>query len=1410
MSSVKSSWSKWSPVSVAFLALAAFAIPALGQEAADTSAQGGSYVDDWSHHHLVYSNPGTREDAEKNGKLDKWLKITGDPRYQLQLAKRKMGTLPVVADPNLTMAGPDLATETVDAVGGMAARPVAPQRPRPVRGNPIEKDWAQPLGGAITSLVSALAATGSSSTVSASSTITIGTQTFTTAAPATATSGLASIASGGLSSSNIAATSTLTFNTPTQVVFDASPPTQGTQTGAFSALPASATSSAGSITVANTHPLNTLTMTTNATQGSYTATFADTTPPTAATTVTVTAGSNMLTLTNGGSSSSGTIAVGAAYCFAGGDGVKINGIAITCSATKGTGGSVTILHTPPVGDTVTIAGQVYTYEDTQAHCGVIANCVIEVSGDHPHTAENLYAAVNATSSECYGSPTACYYNLTGANATASAAWTTGASDITFSGKCAGAITVATSDATNITPVSGTGSNGTAGTGSFALPSPALNTTVATNMATAIGTETGTDDVTATANSPTSGTVYLTGEYPGTADNVSLVLDGTPTGLTLSGAALTGGLNGSNACSSSTTGTYATSTTASTLAGNVNSAIALCPTTIGFTSSNVSGQSTVKVTDDTFGYQPNTFTVGGAGTSGVFSWSAITNGGNGSNTCPSPFTSGTFQLNTANTTPTTTTAANNLANEISACNTGNANTGITANNTTSTVNATADTPGSAPGITLGSTVTGFTWSGGTTFTNGSDGTTSVVSVNPELFSYWSGYTYATPATLAGTITGLINLNNTLSPLLTATQGTGSSNNQITIAADIPGPSANITVTPSSNFSAFTGGSLSGGTNGPGDTATTFNYWGGQGTTSTYDTGTQLATDLHNALAANGTVPTTDGITTTVGANQITFVTNKAGPFGVSVTNFPGFTGAGSISNAAVTAAVQPNAYPAKYGASLTTANCATDFMVYPTGVAGSATSANIIAYNNLYSSCGNSPTVYWAYNTEYQSNTGYSVTTSPVLSADGTKVAFIESNGSNAYLIVVRWATGGTPGITNPVAPTLATNITTCTAPCMTATQLNFNDNLSSPFYNYNTVGGDEIYVGDTSGNLEQFTGVFNGAVAISTSPWPKNLGAAAITSPILDQGVGVIVVGDMAGALHFVNASTAAIQGTAPGIGDAIIDAPLVDPSTGQAFVFVNVSGAYSYSGYNAVYQYPIGYSGSTIGTPGVNALWSAGGVNGLAAHYIYSGNFDNVYFNSANGTGNMYVVANTGVTTGATLYKVAISGGSLQVGGTSAAATGLTVNAAGAYPWPSPLTEFCNGTCGTTTSGCAGGASTCTAPGSTDYVFFSVNRGVVGSCAPGAAGNGCIMSYNVSSPTSVTPSGEQSYPNPTGNGCWATSGIVIDNASGTTGASQIYFVGLNGAAAGYPGTPTSSGSSGCGTAIAATLQGIQASQPAP
>lgn len=39
--------------------------------------------DDWTHHHVIFSTPGTEEDAIRNGKHEQRLRIVSDPRYRM-------------------------------------------------------------------------------------------------------------------------------------------------------------------------------------------------------------------------------------------------------------------------------------------------------------------------------------------------------------------------------------------------------------------------------------------------------------------------------------------------------------------------------------------------------------------------------------------------------------------------------------------------------------------------------------------------------------------------------------------------------------------------------------------------------------------------------------------------------------------------------------------------------------------------------------------------------------------------------------------------------------------------------------------------------------------------------------------------------------------------------------------------------------------------------------------------------------------------------------------------------------------------------------------------------------------------------------------------------------------------------
>src|SRR4029077_8675259 len=114
-------------------------------------------------------------------------------------------------------------------------------------------------------------------------------------------------------------------------------------------------------------------------------------------------------------------------------------------------------------------------------------------------------------------------------------------------------------------------------------------------------------------------------------------------------------------------------------------------------------------------------------------------------------------------------------------------------------------------------------------------------------------------------------------------------------------------------------------------------------------------------------------------------------------------------------------PAKFSFDTSaTPSCANDFAVFPVNANGTPTQPNLVRFNNLYSGTagtagicnrtatanddGVSATVLWSYAIEGLANGA--VPTSPSLSLDGTKVAFVESAaGSAAHSNVLAWKTG---------------------------------------------------------------------------------------------------------------------------------------------------------------------------------------------------------------------------------------------------------------------------------------------------------------------------------------------------------------------------------------------------------------------
>ena len=455
------------------------------------------------------------------------------------------------------------------------------------------------------------------------------------------------------------------------------------------------------------------------------------------------------------------------------------------------------------------------------------------------------------------------------------------------------------------------------------------------------------------------------------------------------------------------------------------------------------------------------------------------------------------------------------------------------------------------------------------------------------------------------------------------------------------------------------------------------------------------------------------------------------------------------------------FPAKFTFDISpNSESCSDYIVFPTnapGVTGTSEALpgqpSVIAFQNLYAgtngACGATPTIAWAYNTNASGDTTGVVNGSPVLSFDGTKVAFVESNSAGSILHLLSYTVGdgtdanGVMVVAPPTALLTSGGWSSCPAngsSCMISlTFATGKVSNSSPFYRYGT---DELYVGDDNGMLHKFTGVFNGTpTELTTGGWPITVNAGAIlSSPIFDAQSNNAFITDSSGRLSFVRDAgsvSGSCAGSPPclgltslsvGVSNAVLDPPMVDPSTEKVFAF---------SGNNGLGSATVVQANTDLSSGVTIAVGAAGAP-------LHTGAFDNAYLSSSPGSisGFLYLCGKVSPlidrpalrqirfnSTG-TMSNVSLT--ALQVGNLSGSQC-------------SPVTEIFNG--------------------GTDFIFFSVQSG--GRTNSGfncAGGGGCVMSAIITSgtvPTSVAASLAE-----TGG----TSGIVIDNV-GTFGQdSSLYF----------------------------------------
>lgn len=469
-------------------------------------------------------------------------------------------------------------------------------------------------------------------------------------------------------------------------------------------------------------------------------------------------------------------------------------------------------------------------------------------------------------------------------------------------------------------------------------------------------------------------------------------------------------------------------------------------------------------------------------------------------------------------------------------------------------------------------------------------------------------------------------------------------------------------------------------------------------------------------------------------------------------------------------VPANQFPAKYRFDVSSQSCSGDYAIFGLTVTG-GTQANLVGINNLYTEAapacnGGTPFVAFAYNTV--TNSGQ-IRTSPTISADGKKVAFVESANSGSYfhVLVLPSPIPSPPSsvgtVLSPQTPSSCTTPTT--AGCMTTVKISNGANTdSSPWIDYNT---DIAYVGTDDGKLYKISPVFGGGapVVANDTNWPVTVVAAGLTSNVLtdaivDDNASRIFMGDGNGYLYSISLTAPAKTTLArmavgwidQGPGTAVVDAPIVvnDPANSavdQIFAFTGCSNVIGTGG--AISQIPANFTSgscSTTSSPACTTvdLGSATGVGDCTQRNVHAGTFDNQFW--INGTTGGHILA-CGFVSGTAGNSLIPSNPKMYMFPFNAS---HLITATGATSWVinnvrgdecSPLTEFYNGT--------------------TDRMFFGV-----GSTTDGFI-ESSTLTGTASQPSCGAPPTSTCVTAPHALG--GTSGIVIDNQV-TGGGTNIYF----------------------------------------
>jgi hypothetical protein len=222
-------------------------------------------------------------------------------------------------------------------------------------------------------------------------------------------------------------------------------------------------------------------------------------------------------------------------------------------------------------------------------------------------------------------------------------------------------------------------------------------------------------------------------------------------------------------------------------------------------------------------------------------------------------------------------------------------------------------------------------------------------------------------------------------------------------------------------------------------------------------------------------------------------------------------------------------PAQYISNLyALPDCVRDYVVFALNVSGKTNGqANLLGLNKLYSGsrgnspCGTVPHVNWAYN---GSTADGEVLTSPVISLDGSKIAYVESAKTSSIFHVLTWKAGEGTSATAAAVPVPAGNCSTDSS-CLASVKYSeaATATRASPYIDYSR---DKAFMAGDDGTIYRISCAFT--CPLNTNPtidWSFRLPVAG-TGGSIAQPTGVIyndksdylIVTDSLGELWTINA----------------------------------------------------------------------------------------------------------------------------------------------------------------------------------------------------------------------------------------------------------------------------------------------------